>query len=62
MDLLLFFYYFYQGRIILEGLTSHVSIIEFYSFIYASMSIETELVTHFSVYKVQAWYFLGSAS
>ena len=45
-----------QGRI-LEGLTSlNVSIIKFYDSIYSSIFTETELVTHFTVYKIIILY------
>ena len=41
----------------LEGLTSlNVSIIKFYDFFYSAISIETKIVTHFTVCKIITLY------
>ena len=52
-----------QGRLILEGITFlNVFIkffrllLDFYLYFYLSMSIETELVTNFGVYKIITLY------
>ena len=50
-------YYVQQSLLMSEGLSSlNVSVITFMASIYSSMSIETELVMHFSVQKIITLY------
>ena len=50
-------YYVQQSLLMSEGLSSlNVSVITFMTSVYSSMSIETELVMHFSIQKIITLY------